>query len=1628
MNKLKVLFNSLILLALAVLLVMPAYAIDGTLIAPAGTRAPFGSPGVTSPAGMVFLPGSLGGHLWVSDHLKGFCRFDPTANGTVANDATCIQGVNAKKAGVPNVLGPVSPGQPVFDSVNKFVYVSDDAATVAADATTSGVWRLTFDPVSETITNTVLLVNMSTLGAGLNKPKGLALDAAGNLYVGGIVNSGIAKITNPNTLVLPLPLNLSNVNSTFGLTLGVARGVDGLAVANGPAGQALYLAELGGGVTRINITGPIVGGTADRFSPLVISPITVIPTAIASTADGSTLFIADTPPLGLVAGATSSVLRYTIATDTKITFATTGLFPGGTTTLFVGVSGLSIDPSGNLFIGDDPTAGVQVLQGHIWKIPAGSPPLTIATLFSAIGGPGITTPGGILFLNGSLGGHAWVSDHGLGFCRLDPSASAFAINQLTCVQGTRRGGAGPVSPGQPAFDNVTNFIYVPDDAATAAAFGATSGVWRLTFDPVTETINNTVLLVNMSTLGTGLDKPRAVALDAAGNLYVGGIVNGNIAKITGPDNLTLPPLPAANVTTTFGTVAGAITKGVDGLAVANGPAGQALYLAELGGGVTRINLPAGGTAVRFSPINISSTATIPTAITTDGVDTLFIANSPGLAVPPVSTILEYTIAGDIATTFSTQGILLDGTTTPYTGVSGLGLHPALARHVFIGDDPTAGAVLGQGHVYLTVPDILPPVVTANPTTPAAVRTGNMVTLNATVIDTSPDRMVSGISGVNVTNVTVNVSQINNTPGVIRLIRTVALDAKGGGIYTASVIVDNATDGINLLNVTASDNATAFNNIPPDNVNDTAQIVVTVDNTPPVFVNSVNATVEAAFNSSVIMASFTDATSGVKMVTVDLTPIGTTFAANINGSQVPTNSIATGNGTFVINTTNNILSFNIEFSGLAGPETAAHIHGPLLGNPDAILFTLPLGSPKNGSWNYPEAMEADILAGRTYVNIHSTAFPLGEIRGQIVQTPTINMVLVSGTPQSGTWQAKVVSPGTGIFTLPLNATDNVMLSNAGNNTTVTAIDTKPPVINAANAVPKAISADGVDNTTLTVDTKDLGNVSGVASVTVNLTQLGVTGITQMTNTPLGSTTWMLAGVNTTNAALQGTLVNLPLSVTDGVGNSNTTVIPLGIKKLVNITAGVPTPFNVTIGTTVINGNITTTAASGFITVVPVGVPPLVIGLLDTGVVLDFANVNLTPLPDNMKLEMQYNTSGTAVAAGAEAKLRLWHFNPVANAWEMTVNSTVNQAVGVKTVSGNTTTLGMFAPLAASNLIFTTPPAVTAGANSGTITWATNVPSDSVVKFSTNASLFTTNTSLLSIATGAFATGTPATHTVTLTGLTAGVPVFFVVNSTDQTGPPFNTNESTPLLNFTPLAAGAAGGGPAGGGGISPGGGGGGGGGASGENFSNVLLREKYDEVIFKNAVTSYKFKNASNPITHLNVTGNINAGLITAMVEVLRGTSTLVSEAPPGVVNKNVNVWLGTSGFAVPKNIKEVIIRFRVENAWMQSNNVDARDIKMLRWDSTSKRWDPLKTEVKEKVGTVTYFEAETNRLSPLAISAVTTPPGGPIAGGPGETPPAPGGTTGKPTAPKPKGTPGFEIAAAIAAISALYVLGRKIRR
>ena len=161
----------------------------------------------------------------------------------------------------------------------------------------------------------------------------------------------------------------------------------------------------------------------------------------------------------------------------------------------------------------------------------------------------------------------------------------------------------------------------------------------------------------------------------------------------------------------------------------------------------------------------------------------------------------------------------------------------------------------------------------------------------------------------------------------------------------------------------------------------------------------------------------------------------------------------------------------------------------------------------------------------------------------------------------------------------------------------------------------------------------------------------------------------------------------------------------------------------------------------------------------------------------------------------------------------------------------------------------------------------------------------------------------------------------------------------------------------------------GGGSSGENTSNIELIEKYDLQISKDVTTSYRFTHVKNPIMFVNITGNTSLGIITASEEVLKSTSTLVKTPPGGLVYKNINIWVGTSGFATPKNIKEALIKFRVDNNWMSANSVTSSDIILVKWNGNS--WIELETRVLSKDDTNTFFEGKTNAFSPFAITVKT---------------------------------------------------------
>jgi hypothetical protein len=136
----------------------------------------------------------------------------------------------------------------------------------------------------------------------------------------------------------------------------------------------------------------------------------------------------------------------------------------------------------------------------------------------------------------------------------------------------------------------------------------------------------------------------------------------------------------------------------------------------------------------------------------------------------------------------------------------------------------------------------------------------------------------------------------------------------------------------------------------------------------------------------ILRKFLVVIIAVAFATPVATPAATmVFHIAISGAQEtpPNASTATGLGTITVDTSTLKVSYDISFSPLVGAETAAHFHGPAArGLPAGILYPLPVGSPIAGSVFISPTELADLLNGLWYVNIHSTVFPGGEIRGQI----------------------------------------------------------------------------------------------------------------------------------------------------------------------------------------------------------------------------------------------------------------------------------------------------------------------------------------------------------------------------------------------------------------------------------------------------------------------------------------------------------------------------------------------------------------------------------------------------------------------------------------------------------------------
>jgi trimeric autotransporter adhesin len=146
-------------------------------------------------------------------------------------------------------------------------------------------------------------------------------------------------------------------------------------------------------------------------------------------------------------------------------------------------------------------------------------------------------------------------------------------------------------------------------------------------------------------------------------------------------------------------------------------------------------------------------------------------------------------------------------------------------------------------------------------------------------------------------------------------------------------------------------------------------------------------VDAPIGDGAIDAPITEVARDAPLgdVAGDLGEVGPlSLLATLGGDEEtpPVSTTATGTASFILDPGMTALTFHLVHTMVNA--TAAHIHASAGGEAGPILFSLsPVGADISGTVNLTPAQAVELLAGRMYVNVHSTAHPEGEIRGQIL---------------------------------------------------------------------------------------------------------------------------------------------------------------------------------------------------------------------------------------------------------------------------------------------------------------------------------------------------------------------------------------------------------------------------------------------------------------------------------------------------------------------------------------------------------------------------------------------------------------------------------------------------------------------
>jgi len=148
----------------------------------------------------------------------------------------------------------------------------------------------------------------------------------------------------------------------------------------------------------------------------------------------------------------------------------------------------------------------------------------------------------------------------------------------------------------------------------------------------------------------------------------------------------------------------------------------------------------------------------------------------------------------------------------------------------------------------------------------------------------------------------------------------------------------------------------------------------------------------------------------------------------------------------------------------------------------------------------------------------------------------------------------------------------------------------------------------------------------------------------------------------------------------------------------------------------------------------------------------------------------------------------------------------------------------------------------------------------------------------------------------------------------------------------------------------------------EPSENVVKFEVRKINISTDPIT-YTYNIVDVPIYEMTIEGVNNEDNVLSRIELLKNRSKSIDKSAPGSAYRNINIF-------VESKIESVTIKYKIENSWINDNNILLNTIAMYMWDRKDREWEELETSLSYEDGRYTYFESITESLSYFVISGL----------------------------------------------------------